>query len=790
MHSYRKFVDPLNFTYVGSLTKGRLRCGKQEFDFETLGTCEDIYSIRVSDSKLWPRDFLVAPPRFAEDASPACHGTTSSLTISDTGALALSDKKGKSLLSSLPGKAFGTSGQAWMFRFHLSPHTQFYGLGEKSAPFERSHRSFRFYNVDTWSDHGTHVVRDDFYDPDYISIPYLILKRGNTYTGLLVNSAFPAFISTFPKLNVEGTLKQTDPEAPSFFLGAYDGPPSLFIVHGPSLGELTRKFQFLMGVTPLPPLWALGNHQSRWGYRSYGDMKRLADQFDNHEFPADGLWLDIDYMRGYRVFTFEEKNFSDPLNQIKKIQERGYRVMPILDPGVKREKGDPVYESGKRGNVFCKNPAGGDYTGIVWPGHTVFPDFSLPEARAWWAKKVRDFALLGPDGAWLDMNEPATGDVDPADMLFQHGAVPHDAYHNQYALLMAMATQEGFLSARPDSRPFLLSRAGSAGSQRFAANWTGDNFSTYRHLHLSIGKTLNLALSGIPFNGADVGGFGDNCTEDLLIDWYKAACLFPFFRNHCLCHSRNQEPWSLSAKALRITRHFVRLRYKLLPYLYNLFVQHEESGEAILRPLFYDFKDTPRLPLGYINDQFLVGPYIMQAPFTRERESERSLTLPESLWWDTENSRWVKGGRELKAKKLAQTTPIYLRDGALIPMLPGIPKTNKKDLRRVELLCLISASYKGISKSQYVADDGESFAYRKGQRSRYALAVRRKGMELEIRITTTADGFGEIEFLPVTLEEFRRVVMIRDGRRCELQKKQRRENCWGAASVVYFWAVA
>ncbi len=787
MRSYLKFIDPANFIHAESFKDDGIRCGSRTFGFKIRTNGKGIHSLRISDPDLWPRDYIVSPPVEPDDAFSNLVGAMSALTVSGIGELRLSDSQGKPLLSSLPGKAFGVCGKAWMFRFRLDKGMQFYGLGEKTAPFERSHRAYRFFNVDTWSDHGTQVVRDEFYDPDYISIPYLIIKQGNTFTGLLVNSAFPAFVSTFPKLNVEGNLKQTDPEPPHFFLGAYDGPPSLFIVQGPSLAELTEKFQLLTGTAPLPPLWALGYHQCRWGYRSYGDLKGLADKFEAHEFPADGLWLDIDYMRGYRVFTFDPKHFSDPATQFERLRRRSYRVVPILDPGVKFEAGEPVYEGGKSRDVFCRNPAGTPYVGIVWPGHTVFPDFSLEEARAWWSEKSEAFARIGPDGAWLDMNEPATGDIDPVDMLFERGNVPHEAYHNQYAMLMAMATRSGFLSARPGIRPFLLSRAGCTGSQKFAAHWTGDNFSTYRHLHLSIGKSLNLALSGMAFNGGDVGGFGGNCTEGLLIDWYKAAFLFPFFRNHCLCHSRNQEPWSYSPKGLRLTRRFVRLRYKLLPYLYNLFVRHEERGEAILRPLFYDFKDTSRLPLGYVNDQFMIGPSIMQAPFTREEEKERTLILPDSLWWSVEKSRWLKGGREITVAKQLQSTPIFLRDGALLPMLPGIRKTNAKDLRRVELLCVVSAGFRGKARTRYVCDDGETFDYREGKRSRYAIEAGRKGSELEIRITTEADGYGEAEFLPVTVEDFQRVVMIRDGRKMELKKRARRENCWGPASVVYDW---
>jgi hypothetical protein len=281
----------------------------------------------------------------------------------------------------------------------------------------------------------------------------------------------------------------------------------------------------------------------------------------------------------------------------------------------------------------------------------VFPDFSLPKAQAWWAEHVAEFAKLGPDGAWLDMNDPSTGPVDCNAMLFQEGRAPHDAYHNQYASLMAEATRRGFLKARPDKRPFLISRSGFTGGQRHSAHWTGDNWSNYHHLHTSIGKTLNLALSGMPFNGPDVPGFGGNAGTALFLDWYKAGFLFPFLRNHSMRTFKRQEPWVFPKEAFAIVRRYVRLRYKLLPYLYNLFIKHEDEGEAIMRPLFYDFEDTRRLPLAHVNDQFMVGPAIMQAPFTVEGLAEREVILPAARWWRADKPGWVAGPARFQARR-------------------------------------------------------------------------------------------------------------------------------------------
>ncbi len=675
------------------------------------------------------------------------------------GSFSLKAGQNRTFLASLPGTFFGTSGQAWMFQFRQRPDMQFYGMGEKSTPFEKSDRAHRFWNTDVWADHGASRSRDQVYDPDYLSVPYVIIKRGNTYVGILIDNAHPSIISVSPKLNVANQMMAVEHELPHFFLGAEGGTPSLFFLFGPSLAELTQKLQKLVGLAALPPLWSLGHQQSRWGYQGTKDLLHLADQFDRSEFPNDGLWLDIDYMSGYRVFTFSKEHFQDPKQDIASVQARGYKVVPILDPGVKQEQGYSVYESGRKADVFCRNPAGGEFSGVVWPGFTAFPDFSLERTRDWWATWVAGLADTGIEGAWLDMNDPATGPVDCNDMLFQEGREGHAVFHNRYASLMAEATYQGFLKARPNKRPFLISRSGFTGSQKFTAHWTGDNWSNYHHLHMSIGKTLNLALSGMAINGGDVPGFGGNCEEPLFIDWYKAAFLFPFFRNHCVRTSRPQEPWMFSKSALSIARRYIRLRYKLLPTLYSLFIQHCESGEAILRPLFYDFKDTKAFPLSHVQDQFMIGPWIMQAPFTVEKQSTRDILLPKARWWQADKPQWIQGPTHIQVKNLLATTPLFFREGAILPMQKGIAKNNRKNLRDLELFLCFSKGFTGSVETNYTCDDGESFNYLKGERSKYQISVAMDKEILRLRIWPLQEGYGQVVFEPFTVEKLKALYL-------------------------------
>ncbi len=789
MYLLHKYPHPLNFAFADRRRGETLGAGGMAFHLSVTSSADDIHHVEITRPALWPEDYRTEPLTPVRQGSwtDGAAKPETRLEIPEGAGFRLKDRRNGTLLEAEAGAWFGVSGAAWLFQFRREPEMAFYGLGEKHTPFERSNRAYRFRNVDVWADHPLEPVAHGDYDPDYISIPYLIVKRGNTYLGLLSDNPYPGTAAISPEGRVASQLKIRLDYPPTITMGAENGVPSLYILHGPSLAELTRKFQQLVGTTPLPPLWALGYHQSRWGYGGAADLEELADRFETHRFPCDGLWLDIDYMDGFRVFTFDPDQLPRPEETISNLKDRGFRVVPILDPGVKREPGYPVYESGLTEGCFCRNPAGTPFVGMVWPGFTVFPDFSLETSRNWWAAHARRFFETGFDGAWIDMNDPSTGPVDPTAMRFREGRVDHDALHNQYALLMARATRQGFADARPDQRPFLLSRSGSTGSGKYAAHWTGDNFSNYHHLRRSIGKSIHLALSGIPFNGPDVGGFGGDCPEALFVDWIKAAFLFPFFRNHTMRGSRSQEPWAYSPEALAVVRHFVRLRYRLLPYLYNLFMDQEETGEAILRPLFYDFPDTPELPLGRVDDQFMVGPAMLQAPFVREGSKTRELVLPEGKWLDAETGRWTAGNQRVTAEKKRWSTPLYLRDGALLPFQPEEPTDNRTDLNRIGLLCCLSPETTGTAHYRYRADDGISFAYRKGERSAVDLSARVEGENLIMTVDRTAVGYGPIQIIPFTEDRFQKLVVEEGGRRWELEPMAETVRLAGDVFSWYRW---
>jgi alpha-glucosidase len=683
------------------------------------------------------------------------------------------------IISTVPGMGFGVSGSRWMMVFDYSPKLRFYGMGEKFNGLEKTGVRTRFWNTDVMADFAPKAVADAEVDPLYVTIPYLLIVRPEGAVGILLDNPFASFMSVAAPEGV--TQLPEEATAPRTYIGAPDGRPVLYFITGETPLAVTRKLQRLCGRTPLPPVWALGHHQSRWGYRSAEDLREIGDQFRKHSIPNDGLWLDIDYMDGYRVFTFDRESFKNPSKELKSLAGIG-RVCPILDPGVKVDPKYAIYTEAVDQGLLCMNSEGRPYVGFVWPGRTVFPDFSLPKTREWWAAHVKTFADTGVSGVWVDMNDPSTGSADFEDMRFGGGKFPHETYHNQYALGMQMATREGFLQARPNERPFVLSRSGFISTSRYAAIWTGDSVSNYAYLRQIIPVCLNLALSGIPFVGGDVGGFDGDATPQLLTDWYKAVFLFPVFRNHSCKGTRRQEPWAMGAGPRKTIARYVRLRYKMLPYLYSLFVAQENSGDPILRPLFLEFPESGGRDLTRVADQFMVGPAVMQAPFVNEAQEKRTVELPPGSWFDPGTSRWIKGGRRIPVMAGQETTPLYFRDGTIVPMLCGEPKSESSDFSNLEIHLFLSRS--GISRAgsaasaPIIADDGISYDYLNGVRSTVELRAWVEQSVLHIDVSRAGIGFRPFDLQFVVYDEFKGVILHQDGER-ELTLKSAGWDCCG-----------
>lgn len=746
---FHKIPHPINFMYP-AFASIRL-------DVTHLG--EDVYRVVWED------------PRWADEESPAELTKTGWSREKRGNVLARGNRLevfwgNERILSTLEGKGFGVLGQGWVVNFIPDEKYRMYGLGEKAFPMDRSGIRTRFYNTDVWADFPTPIHREGNPDPLYASIPYVLIDMGSTWVGVLLTTPYPAFVSLMVDDAIADSLHGPSVLPRWFSLGAEGGRPEVYILIADHPRLVTSRLQRLQGRVPLPPLWSLGYHQSRWGYGSYTDLDELARLFQNHDVPCDALWLDIDYMDGFRVFSWDERKFSHPENQIADLRHRSRRVVCILDPGIKKEESFDVYREAKEKELLCLTPEREPFVGYVWPGETVFPDFSLPETREWWAERVRKFLSCGVEGLWLDMNDPSTGPVDPQSMLFQHGKKPHAFYHNAYCLGMQKATWEGFLKASPNRRPFMISRSAFVSSSRYGGIWGGDNWSNRHHLALSIPLCLGLSLSGQPFCGVDIPGFGGDADPELAMDWYKACFLFPLFRNHSVKGSKPQEPWQFGEKALSVIRDYIRFRYRLLPYLYNLFAEEEETGTPILRPLFLEVPEEREEAAPFLDTEFFVGPFILHAPILEGKEREVFLPGKGFRWYDWFRDQWEQGGACLKVKPSPSGTPIFLKEGTVLPLQPAEASLLEKDLSAVEFHLFLRKDSAVQARYKYRFDDGETFGYRKGIRTEFSLEITVAGDTLRVKLSEKSFHFKPCRISFVVYDRFEKVI-VTDGIREE-----------------------
>ena len=453
------------------------------------------------------------------------------------------------------------------------------------------------------------------WDPYYIAVPFFYHQ---TYpTGPMAAS--------FVDNGYRGDYDFTRPD--TYRVQFAGGQYTEYVFAGPNVGDILSTYTWLTGRIAPPPLWALGYHQCRWFNYTQDAVEALAARHRDLNVPCDALWFDIEHMDEYRVFTWDCSAFPDPAAMLSRLADLGFRVITIVDPGVKYEPGYWVFDQARERDVLCRTEGGDIYIGQVWPGDTTFPDFVTEEARTWWGELNAAHVQSGLAGIWNDMNEPATGSIPPYRMRFDRGRSSHERYHNQYALLMAMGTSAGLRQAMPEQRAFVLSRAGFAGIQRYAANWLGDNQSRWDHLWLSMPMGMGCGLSGQPFIGADIGGFQGNSNAELFLRWMQYGTLTPFCRNHSEIGNVDQYAWSWGEVVEELVRAAIGLRYRLMPYLYASFLHAAETGAPIQRPLVFDYQYDPTVR--DIDDQYLLGPDFLVAPVTTSWPNRAACLPPE-----------------------------------------------------------------------------------------------------------------------------------------------------------------
>ncbi len=628
----------------------------------------------------------------------------------------------------------------------LYEDAHFFGLGEKMGYLDKRGKRFKMQNMDN-------PLHTPDLDPMYISIPFFItVSPKKPAIGIFVNSTSYSFFRL-----------ETD-----FTISVKDDGAEIYVIYGPKIQDVVSKFTQLVGKMEMPPAWSLGYQQSRWSYSTSSEALEIAKKLRTDDIPCDVIYLDIDYMDGYRVFTWGN-NFKDPKRFSEEMKKLGFKIVTIVDPGVKIDENYEIYKSGKALDAFVKDQSGKDFVGYVWPGRCNFPDFLRSDVREWWSKSHKSLLENGVDGIWNDMNEPAIvwtdlktakifelmkkGEIDfqilgQAKEFFvqedfgdeiihrddEGHAWPHYKVRNIYAYLEAMATQKAFEMYKPNKRPFILTRAGFAGIQRYAAVWTGDNSSWWEHLEIEMPISMGLGMSGVAFTGTDVGGFGGNADGELLARWTEMGAFFPFFRNHSAIGTARQEPWSFGKKIEDVIRKYVKLRYELFPYIYTAFYFSHEHGIPIMRPLI--FLDQDNEDLYSINDEFLFGDSILVAPITKPNSTWRTVYIPNGRWISMKDGKLYEADHVYKIDAPLDEIPVFVRENSMIfrtdPMNYLFEK-GKMNLY-VDIYGQKAAGY-------LYEDDGETLDYKSGKYNLYEFTVGQRDHGYTIGVKAINRGY-------------------------------------------------
>ncbi|GER56247.1 alpha glucosidase-like protein [Striga asiatica] len=600
-------------------------------------------------------------------------------------------------------------------KIKLPPNTSFYGTGEVSGPLERTGKTIVTWNTDSYGYTDKNISL-------YQSHPWVLalLENGNAI-GVLADTT---------------RLCEVDLQEPSTIKFVSEFPyPVITFGPFPSPSAVLASFARATGTIFMPSKWALGYHQSRWSYESAERVLEIAKTFREKHIPCDAIWMDIDYMDGFRCFTFDKKRFPDPKALADTLHEKGFKAIWILDPGIKKDKGYFVYDSGTEDYVWVQAADGKPFVGKVWPGDSVFPDFTQARVRDWWAELVKEFIPNGVDGLWNDMNEPAvwieliflrqngektmpSDNVHWGDKL--HGGVEnHPHYHNVYGMLMAKSSHKGMKLANKNKRPFVLTRAGFVGTQRYAATWTGDNISDWEHLKMSI----PMGLSGQPFSGPDIGGFIGNAEPELFARWMGIGSMFPFCRAHSNKNTKNHEPWSFGKRVEEICRLALRRRYRILPLLYTLFYVAHKRGIPVATPTFFaDPKLTSQ------ENAFMLGPLLIYASTNKENNvKEIPVLLPAGSIW-----------REFNFEDYRPELPLlFLKGGSIIPVAP--PHESVADAKPTDDLTLIVSidDDQGNAEGILFEDDGDGYKYTKGEYLLTTYVATQEGCFVTLKVSKT-----------------------------------------------------
>ena len=714
----------------------QLQCGAAVLRITALR--DDILRVRISPNGSLPEDASWAVLREARSKSIDVQPSpdTSSIGFRTAVLEVRIDKEPlRIVIRDLSGNVLTADAEARPTRFQaggfsvykqMAASEHYFGLGDKTGAFDRREQAYTLWNTD--------IGPQESVDPLYKSIPFFLAINGARSYGIFLDNTWRTWFDFG---------KQT---RDVYAFGAEGGPLDYYFIYGPTPSQVVEGYAYLTGKPPLPPLWALGFQQSRYSYTPESKLREIATRLRNDRIPSDVVYLDIDYQDRNRPFTVDAKTFPDFPGLVSDLRKQHFHLVNITDLHIAHaaNQGYAPYDTGHAGDHFVKNPDGGEFVGIVWPGPAVFPDFTRAQTREWWGGLYRDFVKEGVTGFWNDMNEPSVfdgpGKTMPLNTVhrieepgFTTRTATHSEIHNIVGLENARATYEGLLKLRPDERPFVLTRATYAGGQRYGFTWTGDNSATWNHLRLATQMVLNLGLSGISFVGADVGGFNGSPTSDLLTRWVELAAFSPFFRDHSEKGSLPHELWVNGPEQETIRRRYVETRYRLLPHIYSLAEETSRTGLPVMRPIFLEFPEifAPSASFDHWDTEFLLGRSLLVAPQPfGETMDDYVVSFPQGSWFDFWTGQKMpasgappsivdvvnaKPGTKFpalyKVHPKLDTMPVYVRGGSVLPMQPLVQNTDETPVGPLELRVYPGADCKGT----IYLDDGHTFAYQHGQ---------------------------------------------------------------------------
>jgi len=729
---------------------------------------DDLLRVRVGATGALPEDAswaVLEPARTAKvdvkpEISPAAVGfATAKLHVSiqrQPLVMTVTDLAGHVIAEDIPEHPIEFHGAGFRVYKHSTEDEHYFGLGDKPGPLDRRNEAFTNWNTDAFG-------WQESTDPIYKSIPFVITFRKGIAGGVFLDNTWRSSFD-FNKELRDG-----------YSFGSEGGPLDYYILYGPTPKDVLREWAWMTGTTPMPPMWSLGFQQSRYSYYPEAEVRRIATRLRSERIPVDAMYLDIDYQSNNRPFTVDSEKFKQFDKMIQDLRAEHIHTVLITDlhianlPG----KGYKPYDEGIAGDHFVHNPDGSVYTGIVWPGPAVFPDFTQKSSRDWWGTLYADFAAKGIAGFWNDMNEPALFQVNSKTMPdqtqhridepgFQKRVANHLEVHNIFGMQNTRGTYEGLRKIEPDVRPFVLTRASYAGGQRYSATWTGDNSSTWNHLRQTTPQLINLGLSGFGMVGADVGGFAGSPQPDLLTKWIEIAAFHPIDRDHTSMGTNPQEPWENgTTEDLNIRRRFIEERYKLMSYIYTSVEEMSRTGIPLMRPLFLEFpnasKDGHPIDLN-TNNEFLMGPDLLIAPSPYPDElDDYQAVMPPVGWynyWTGEslrssgleptrvgNDNVPDNDLQISLHPSIDTLPVFARAGSIIPIQPLVQSTEEKPQGPLTLRVYPPIRPGGACEGSLYLDDGISYAFQKGKFTRLNFKCQSSSSGLTVTISPREGEF-------------------------------------------------